>query len=300
MTCSHFPPRYSCFPQQPNNKLRAIASRFIPLTPIAPASPYCASLTPPHLSPRNHTSPLIPPRVHLRTECAHTPRMTPLESFHHSFRVIRPLHPAVSPRPLPPPNTPRTPRTTRRAPPNTRHAPPITPAHSPDHSRLLPQIPGALPESRPRTPPTSSPSRATLCARHLAIPSRLHDLPLASRRSPSRVGRPSHRFPRRGDLASASPRRSVTPSSRIESAFDARREETLENPRHTRRKKGLALGLDAHFPRAGRRVYVGSELGALNPARRRSSLTCSPCSTATPTRSPSAGASSARSAESTS
>ncbi len=52
---------------------------------------------------------------------------------------------------------------------------------------------------------------------------------------------------------------------RIESAFDEPHEEMLEGTRHVRRKTDIAIGLDAHFRRAGRRVYIGSELGVLYP-----------------------------------
>jgi Uma2 family endonuclease len=52
---------------------------------------------------------------------------------------------------------------------------------------------------------------------------------------------------------------------RIEATLDEYREAMSEGTRHVKRKMGAALDLDAHFRRAGRRVYIGSELAVLYP-----------------------------------
>ncbi|MFO0645738.1 MAG: Uma2 family endonuclease [Polyangiales bacterium] len=52
---------------------------------------------------------------------------------------------------------------------------------------------------------------------------------------------------------------------RIVAALDEYQEAMSEGTRHFRRKVGIAAELDAHFRRAGRAVYVGSELAVLYP-----------------------------------
>jgi Uma2 family endonuclease len=52
---------------------------------------------------------------------------------------------------------------------------------------------------------------------------------------------------------------------RIEATLDEYREAMSEGTRHVKRKMGAALDLDAHFRRAGRQVYIGSELAVLYP-----------------------------------
>ena len=53
---------------------------------------------------------------------------------------------------------------------------------------------------------------------------------------------------------------------RIVAALDEYQEVMSEGTRHFRRKVGIAAELDAHFRRAGRGVYVGSELAVLYPS----------------------------------
>ena len=61
------------------------------------------------------------------------------------------------------------------------------------------------------------------------------------------------------------PREREAVIERIEATLDEYREAMSEGTRHVKRKFGIAADLDAHFRRAGRGVYIGSELAVLYP-----------------------------------
>lgn len=87
--------------------------------------------------------------------------------------------------------------------------------------------------------------------------------------SPPRAPRvwddPRIRFPDEATWRSLSPAAQEALVEGIEAALDEYREAMSEGTRHVKRKMGAALDLDAHFRRAGRRVYIGSELAVLYP-----------------------------------
>ena len=87
--------------------------------------------------------------------------------------------------------------------------------------------------------------------------------------SPPRAPRvwddPRIRFPDEATWRALSPAAQEALVERIEATLDEYREAMSEGTRHVKRKMGAALDLDAHFRRAGRQVYIGSELAVLYP-----------------------------------
>lgn len=71
-------------------------------------------------------------------------------------------------------------------------------------------------------------------------------------------------FPDEATWEGLTPTQKEAVIERIVAALDEYQEAMSEGTRHFRRKVGIAAELDAHFRRAGRAVYVGSELAVLS------------------------------------
>ncbi len=89
--------------------------------------------------------------------------------------------------------------------------------------------------------------------------------PIPPARAPRVWDDPRIRFPDEDTWAKLSPAEREAVIERIEATLDEYREAMSEGTRHVKRKMGAALDLDAHFRRAGRKVYIGSELAVLYP-----------------------------------